>query len=276
MTGDTAQAPAGAKLTVEQLAVVYDRSTMAIQGVSLEVPPGAIVAVLGSNGAGKSTTLRAIGGFLAAERAEITEGHIRYGSDEITGVKPYTVAKRGIVLVPERQKVFETLTVKENLDIGVVARRTSAAVQRELFEMVHGYFPILAEREKQEAGYLSGGERQMLAIAKALMSRPQLLMIDELSLGLAPTIVTDLLEILQRINREQGTSILFVEQNAAAALEVAHYAYIMESGRIVLDGPPEKLAQHEDVKEFYLGIGGDEMKSYAHVKQYKRARRWFG
>lgn len=268
-----------ALLDVRQLEVVYNRVALVLQGVSLRVPQGQIVAILGSNGAGKTTTLRAISGFLGADNAAVTDGQVLFRGQDITGQPPFATARRGLGIVPERNKVFATLTVEENLRLGRAARRSGAAQGIDLRALVDALFPVLGERKKQLAGYLSGGERQMLAIGKALLGAPDLLLIDELSLGLAPLVVQHLMELVQRINRELGMTILLVEQNAPAALAIAHSAYILENGRIVLDGTPERLAAHEDVKEFYLGLGAEgdgTAKSYADVKQYRRKRRWWG
>lgn len=258
-------------LEVNKLEVVYFREIMAIQGVSVKVPEGRIVAILGANGAGKTTTLRAISGFLGLDNAEITDGIVEFQGEKLNGKPPHEIARRGIILIPERDKVFATITVDENL-------LASQSVGKQKFSMddVHNYFPMLKERRRQVAGYLSGGERQMLAIAKGLLCQPKLLLVDELSLGLAPAIVSELMEVLQTIRRDLGITILVVEQNAAATLKIADYGYVMENGRVVFDGTPEKLQQHEDVKEFYLGISGKGVKSYRDIKQYRRTRRWWG
>lgn len=261
-------------LETRHLEVTYNRLQVAIQGVSLAVPAGSIVALLGTNGAGKTTTLRAIGGFLPADYAAVTDGQVSFAGRIITGSAPDVVAGLGISLVPERDKVFTTLTVEENLR--AVARPMGQAARSRLTDWLYGLFPALAERRRQQAGYLSGGERQMLAMAMGLSLQPQLLMIDELSFGLAPVMVDSLMAALQQINRERGTTILLVEQNAAVALEVAGYAYIMETGRMVLAGTPAQLKAHADVQEFYLGLSEAGLRSYAEVKQYRRKRRWWG
>jgi branched-chain amino acid transport system ATP-binding protein len=257
-------------LSVRQLEVVYNRVATAIQGVSLDVDQGSIVAIVGTNGAGKTTTLRAISGFLAAEDAEITDGDIRYRGRRIAGDAPHRLARSGLVLVSERSKVFETLSVRENLAFG--ARRGAISL-----EQVLAYFPRLAERRDQIAGYLSGGEKQMLAIGMGLLCQPDLLLIDELSLGLAPVVIQALMETLKQINRETGLTILLVEQNALAALAVADFGYVMEGGRIVYKGTAAELRGHADVQEFYLGgSSGSANKSYRDVRQYRRKRRWWG
>jgi branched-chain amino acid transport system ATP-binding protein len=263
-----------ALLQVEKIEVVYKRVITAVQGVTLSVRPKQIVAVLGSNGAGKTTTLRAISGFLGLDDARITEGTISFEGRRIENAPPHDVATRGIVLVPEREKVFPNLTVAENLAVPV--SRATAAERRHEDEQIYSLFPRLAELRHRIGGLLSGGERQMLAIAAALMCRPSILLVDELSLGLAPVVVQDLTRRLLTIREELGVAILLVEQSAAAALTIADYAYVMENGRIVLDGNREKLKSHQDVQEFYLGQAGGERRSYRAVKQYRRSRRWYG
>ena len=263
----------GPLLKLEKLEVVYHRVITAVQGISLEVPQGSVVVLLGNNGAGKTTTLRAISGFIGLDDARVTEGTITYRGERMENQPPHKVTARGITLVPERSKVFENLTVAENIE-AVVPRPGADA--RKLAGAVWDYFPALARLRAREAGYLSGGERQMLAIGSALACAPELLLVDELSQGLAPLIVEELLHRLQVIRKDLGMTLLLVEQNAAVALDVADYAYVLENGRIVLDGTPEKLRQHQDIKEFYLGTGSGTRKSYRDVKQYRRSRRWYG
>lgn len=260
-----------AALKVEKLEVTYHRVITAVQGVSLDVPERSIVALLGINGAGKTTTLRAISGFIGLDDARVTEGSIAWHGERIENLPPHEITSRGIALVPERSKVFENLSVAQNIE-AAVAR---PGVPR-LAEAVWEYFPALARLRSSEAGYLSGGERQMLAIGSALACAPRLLLVDELSQGLAPLVVEDLLVRMQAIRKDLGVTLLLVEQNAAIALEVADYAYVMENGRIVLDGTPQKLRTHQDVQEFYLGTGGGARRSYRDVKQYRRSRRWYG
>ncbi len=257
-------------LEVKQLEVVYHRVATAIQGVSIEVPDAGIVAIIGTNGAGKTTTLRAISGFLPAEDVRITDGSIHYCGTRVEGKTPYYLSKNGLVLVPERNKVFDTLTVQDNLLFNVTAKR------QRIVEQVYAYFPKLAERRIQLAGYLSGGEKQMLAIGMALVCEPQLLMIDELSLGLAPIMTQSLMRTLQQMNRDLSLTMLIVEQNALAALTIASFAYIMEGGRVVYKGATADLLVHKDVHEFYLGGSDKTLKSYRDVKQYRRKRRWWG
>jgi len=260
-----------ALLELTNVEVVYHHVATAVQSVSLRVPARTIVALLGTNGAGKTTTLRAISGFLGADDARVVGGRIAFLGQEVTGRPPHELARRGLVLVPERDKVFETLTVQENLRALVPGRRAAVTP-----DQVFDYFPVLAERRRQLAGYLSGGERQMLALGAALLCRPVVLLVDELSLGLAPIVVESLLGMVRRLRDELGIAVLLVEQNAAAALGVADYGYVMEHGRVVYDGPAERLLAHEDIREFYLGLGHRAgRKRYTDVKQYRRRRRWF-
>ena len=258
-------------LKVEKLEVSYQRVIVAVQGVSLEVPRGALVVILGTNGAGKTTTLRAISGFIGLDDAEISEGAIRYKDERIEHEPPHRITARGIVLVPERSKVFENLSIAGNLE----AAHRPGAERRRLAERVYEFFPRLAELRRREAGLLSGGERQMLGIGSALMCAPELLLVDELSQGLAPLLVEQLMERLQSIRRELVMAVLLVEQNARMALDVADYGCIMENGRVVLDGVAKRLRSHADVAEFYLG-GTGSRRSYRDVKQYRRSRRWYG
>jgi branched-chain amino acid transport system ATP-binding protein len=255
-------------LQVENLEVTYHRVSTAVQGISLEVPERGIVALIGNNGAGKTTTLRAISGFLGLDDARVSEGTVRFHGERIENWPPHRIARLGIALVPERSKVFENLSVDENLD---------AAVARRAFpkDAVYEYFPALAALRRRAAGYLSGGERQMLGIGSALMCAPRLLLVDELSLGLAPLVVRDLMQRLRAVREQLGTAVLVVEQNAQVALEVADHAYVLENGRVVLDGTPERLRAHQDIQEFYLGGAGGR-RSYREVKQYRRSRRWYG
>jgi branched-chain amino acid transport system ATP-binding protein len=255
-------------LTVRKLEVTYHRVVTAVQGVSLDVAKGQIVALLGSNGAGKTTALRAISGFLGLDDARVTEGSISYEGQELANQAPHRIARMGIALVPERNKVFENLSVAENLRVPVGKGVAEDAI--------YEYFPPLARLRAREAGLLSGGERQMLAIGSALMCKPQLLLVDELSLGLSPIMVQELVARLRAVRQALGTTMILVEQNAQVALDVADYGYVMENGRVVLDGTPERLRAHEDIREFYLGVGGSARRSYRDVKQYRRSRRWFG
>jgi branched-chain amino acid transport system ATP-binding protein len=260
-------------LEVENLEVTYSRVIVAVQGVSLQVPDNSIVALLGTNGAGKSTTVRAISGFLPVDDAVIKKGAIRFNGQSILGLPPYAVARRGVVLVPERRKIFETLTVEENLRVTSHFGGGEASTD---MERLFGIFPVLAERRRQTAGYLSGGERQMLAISQALLCKPKLMLVDELSLGLAPFLVKELMARLREMRDAFGLSILLIEQDAASALAIADYGYIMEGGRVVYEGTADKLRSHGDVQEFYLGSGDSARVSYRDVKQYRRSRRWWG
>jgi branched-chain amino acid transport system ATP-binding protein len=262
-------------LKVEKIEVVYKRTITAVQGITLTVQNNQIVALLGTNGAGKTTTLRAISGFLGIDDARVTEGSITFGGLRLDNRAPHETARHGVALVPEREKVFPNLTVAENL-AAPVPRAANAVERRRQEEQIFHFFPVLAELRHRTGGLLSGGERQMLAIASALICRPQLLLIDELSLGLAPVVVDDLTHRLTTIRDEIGIAILLVEQSAAVALEICDYAYVLENGRIVLDGDRERLKGHQDVQEFYLGQAGGERRSYRDVKQYRRSRRWYG
>ena len=261
-------------LSLNNIEVIYNDVILVLKGMSLEVPQGKIVALLGSNGAGKSTTLKAISGLLKPEDGEVTDGEIVFENENIHELDAADVVKRGIFQVMEGRRVFEHLDVEQNLVAGSYTRKDRANVKQDI-EVVYDYFPRLRERKRQTAGYLSGGEQQMLAIGRALMAKPKLIMLDEPSLGLAPLLVQDIFGIIKRINEEQGTTILLVEQNARIALGVADYAYIMENGRIVLDGDPESLTNNADVREFYLGLNEvGTRKSYRDVKHYKRRKRW--
>ena len=262
-------------LQVANLEVVYNDVILVLKGLSLNVAKGKITALLGANGAGKSTTLKAISGLLLSEDGEVTEGSIIYEEHPIHNLTPEKIVRMGIFQVMEGRRVFEELTVEENLRCGAFTRPGSHFARN--LEMVFSYFPRLKERRKQWAGYLSGGEQQMLAIGRALMAEPRLLLLDEPSLGLAPLLVEEIFNIIAKINKEQQTTVLLVEQNARVALNIASYGYIMENGRIVLDGPAQELLNNPDVQEFYLGMGhAGEKKSYRQVKHYRRRKRWLG
>jgi branched-chain amino acid transport system ATP-binding protein len=261
-------------LKVNNIQVVYNNVIMVLKGISLEVADGKVVALLGANAAGKTTTLKTICGILRFQNGELSEGDIEFKGRSIATHDPDAIVRMGICLVPEGRRVFSDLNVVENLWIGAHTRRDRDGAKQDL-DMVMEYFPNLRRRYKQQAVLLSGGEQQMLAIGRALMSRPKLLMLDEPSLGLAPMLVKEIFDILKRINSEQKTSILLVEQNALVALNFAQYGYIMEGGKMVLDGPSDSLLENDDVKEFYLGVSDDQgRKSYAGVKHYKRRKRW--
>ncbi len=261
-------------LEVDNLEVVYQRSITAIQGVTLRVGERQIVALLGTNGAGKTTTLRAISGFLGLDDARVTEGTIRFRGASLENRPPYEITRHGLALVPERDKVFPNLTVVENLQAVVTRRQGDGA--RSKTEAAYHFFPKLKELQHRVAGLLSGGERQMLAIAAGLMCEPDMLLVDELSLGLAPVAVENLSQSLISIRNELGISILVVEQSATVALHIADYGYVLENGRVVLDGDAERLRNHADIQEFYLGHTGGDRRSYRDVKQYRRSRRWYG
>ncbi len=261
-------------LEINNIEVIYNKVVQALRGLSLAVPRGQIVALLGSNGAGKSTTLKAVSGLLALEDGLLASGSVRYNGQSTAQYAPQQLVRLGLSHVMEGRRVFEDLTVEENLVAATYALTGRNQVKPD-FDLVYSYFPRLHERRKGLAGYLSGGEQQMLAIGRALIAEPQLMLLDEPSLGLAPRLVEDIFTIIARINAERGTSMLLVEQNATVALAVAHSGYIMENGKIVIDGPAERLAQDADVREFYLGMGGSgEAKSFRDLKHYKRRKRW--
>jgi len=266
--------PGAPLLTVNNIEVIYEHVILVLKGVSLRVPEGGIVALLGANGAGKSTTLKAISGLLRTERGEVTKGAVELRRAAIHRLDPDEVVRRGIVQVMEGRHVFEHLTVEENLLTGAYTRGNDHAAQRDL-ERVYHYFPRLTERREVRAGYISGGEQQMVAIGRALMARPALILLDEPSMGLAPMLVAEIFEIVNRLNREEGVAVLLAEQNATLALRFAQYGYVMENGRIVLDGDAKTISANEDMKEFYLGLTGvGARKSYRDVKHYRRRKRW--
>jgi branched-chain amino acid transport system ATP-binding protein len=259
-------------LEINNIEVIYEDVILVLRGLTLGVPEGKVVALLGSNGAGKSTTLKAVAGLLPSEHGEVTQGSVVYRGAAITRANPAEIVRLGLSLVMEGRRVFEHLTVHENLVAGAYTRRSGVA---EDLDLVYEFFPRLAERRTQQAGYLSGGEQQMLAIGRSLMSKPQLMMLDEPSLGLAPLLVEEIFGRVKALNTEIGTTVLLVEQNARRALEIADHAYVMENGRIVLEGPAAELASNPDVQEFYLGLSeGGIRKSYREVKHYKRRKRW--
>ncbi|MFP4600808.1 MAG: ABC transporter ATP-binding protein [Persicimonas sp.] len=257
-------------LQIGNLEVVYHSVVRVLDGVSLQVPDGSIVALLGPNGAGKTTTLRAISGLLDVHNGEVTKGSVSWEGEALRGRQPEQIVSLGIAQVMEGRRIFADLTVEENLLAGA---HTSDGDIRNDINHFYRRFPVLGERRKRTAGYLSGGEQQMLAIARSLMSRPKLLLMDEPSLGLAPKIVADVAELIRELN-DEGMTILLVEQNAAMALELAEYGYVMENGKIVRDGPADELLADEDIQEFYLGMGRGESKSYRDVKHYRRRKRW--
>jgi branched-chain amino acid transport system ATP-binding protein len=261
-------------LAVSNIEVIYDHVILVLKGVSLRVPEGGIVALLGANGAGKSTTLKAISGLLRTERGDVTKGSVELLDQPIHHKDPSAIVRLGIVQVMEGRHVFEHLTVEENLLTGGYTRGNGRATRSDL-DRVYGYFPRLAERRGIRAGYVSGGEQQMLAIGRALMAHPRLMLLDEPSMGLAPMLVQEIFEIVDRLNRQEKVSVLLAEQNAAIALRFAQYAYVMENGRIVLDGDRQAISENEDIKEFYLGLSGvGARRSYRDVKYYRRRKRW--
>jgi branched-chain amino acid transport system ATP-binding protein len=261
-------------LDVNGIEVIYNHVILVLKGVSLAVPEGGIVALLGANGAGKTTTLKAISNLLHAERGEVTKGTIVFDGQEVHQRSPNDLVRIGCIQVMEGRHCFGHLTVEENLLTGAFTRKEGRAAVAADLEMVYGYFPRLKERRQSQAGYISGGEQQMCAVGRALMSRPKMILLDEPSMGLAPQLVEEIFEIVKRLNTEQGVSFLLAEQNTNMALKYATYGYILENGRIVMDGDAKALAENEDVREFYLGIGGADRKSFRDVKSYKRRKRW--
>ncbi|OYZ99865.1 MAG: ABC transporter ATP-binding protein [Rhizobiales bacterium 17-65-6] len=269
---DTAPETAPPMLSVNNIEVVYNDVILVLRGLSLQVPQGQIVALLGSNGAGKSTTLKAISGLLKSEDGEITRGDVTFLGERLNGIEPDKIVRRGIFQVMEGRRIISDMTVLENLRLGAFTRRDGGV--KDDIERVYGYFPRLKERTGL-AGYLSGGEQQMLAIGRAMMARPKLILMDEPSMGLSPLLVKEVFGIIKQLNKDLGVTILLVEQNARVALSVADTGYIMEQGKIVLDGTAEQLRSNEDVKEFYLGQGGgEERKSFKNLKSFKRRKRW--
>ncbi|MGE0799354.1 MAG: ABC transporter ATP-binding protein [Lautropia sp.] len=262
-------------LSIRKLEVVYGRSVRAIQGVSLEIEEGSIVALVGLNGAGKTTTIRAIAGFLPTENVRITDGEILFGGRPVNHWQPYQASAAGVAVVPERNKVFEHLSVRENLELSLLSRCTQAPDGFRTCEQVFDQFPFLAEKRDEHALVLSGGQRQMLAIAACLMTGPRLLIVDEASLGLSPLMTRRIMQLLKELNERFKLTILVVDQNVADVLSVAHFGYVLENGRIVFDNTASALREHGDVQEFYLGKRGGTERGYRDVKQYRRTRRWY-
>ena len=261
-------------LSVNNIEVIYDHVILVLKGVSLAVPRGGITALLGANGAGKTTTLKAISILLRAERGDVTKGSIVFEGEQVQALSPNELVRRGCIQVMEGRHCFGHLSVEDNLMTGAFTRRDGKAAIRDDLEMVYEYFPRLKVRRTSQAGYTSGREQQMTAIGRALMSRPKMILLDEPSMGLAPQLVEEIFEIVKKLNEEQGVSFLLAEQNTNIALRYAKYGYILESGRIVLDGDAQSLRENEDVKEFYLGVGGEGRRSFRNVKHYKRRKRW--
>ncbi|MEL3890248.1 ABC transporter ATP-binding protein [Ferrovibrio sp. MS7] len=280
MTVQTAAAPNAAPsaapplLSVNNIEVIYNHVILVLKGVSLQVPEGAIVALLGANGAGKTTTLKAISNLLHAERGDITKGHIDFRAERIEALNPSALVKKGLIQVMEGRHCFAHLTVEENLLTGAYTRSDGNRAINEELERVYTYFPRLKVRRKSLAGYTSGGEQQMTAIGRALMSKPNMILLDEPSMGLAPQLVEEIFEIVHRLNKEAKVSFLVAEQNTNMALRYADYGYILENGRVVMDGPASQLRENADVKEFYLGLGSGGRMSFRDVKHYRRRKRW--
>jgi len=261
-------------LEVNNIEVIYNHVILVLKGVSLKVPKGGITALLGGNGAGKTTTLKAISNLLKSERGEVTKGSIVYRGDRVQDMAPADLVKKGVIQVMEGRHCFEHLTVEENLLTGAYTRRDGKGAVSSDLEMVYSYFPRLKERRKSQAGYTSGGEQQMVAIGRALMSRPETILLDEPSMGLAPQLVEQIFGIVKSVNENEGVTFLLAEQNTNVALRFAHYGYILESGRVVMDGPAAELRENPDVKEFYLGMSDEGRKSFRDVRSYRRRKRW--
>lgn len=261
-------------LVVNGIEVIYNHVILVLKGVSLQVPEGGVVALLGGNGAGKTTTLRAISNLLKGERGEVTKGSIRYRDEPIAHLTPADLVKRGVIQVMEGRRCFGHLTVEENLLTGTYTRSLSRAESATALERVYHYFPRLKTRRNSQAGYTSGGEQQMTAVGRALMANPKMILLDEPSMGLAPQILAEIFAIVRDLNQKEKVSFLLAEQNTNAALKNSDYGYILENGRIVMDGPAKDLAENEDVKEFYLGVAKEGRKSFRDIKSYRRRKRW--
>lgn len=261
-------------LSIKNIEVIYDHVILVLKGISLEVPKGGIVALLGANGAGKTTTIKSISNILKTERGEVTKGSIEFESQRVEDLSPTELVQRGVVQVMEGRHCFGHLTVEENLLTGAYIRKDGRKAVANDLEMVYSYFPRLKVRRKSQAGYTSGGEQQMVAVGRAMMSRPKLILLDEPSMGLAPQLVEEIFTIVRTLNQKEGVTFLLAEQNASIALRYATYGYILENGRVVMDGAATDLASNEDVKEFYLGLSGGDKKSFRDVKQYRRRKRW--
>jgi len=261
-------------LEVNNIEVIYNHVILVLKGVSLQVPKGGITALLGGNGAGKTTTLKAISNLLHSERGEVTKGSIEYRGKTIQDLSPEQLVKNGVIQVMEGRHCFEHLTIEENLMTGSYTRRDGGKAIAKDLDMVYTYFPRLKERRKSQAGYTSGGEQQMCALGRALMSRPEMILLDEPSMGLAPQLVEEIFGIVKNLNEQEDVSFLLAEQNTNAALRFAHHGYILESGRVVMEGPADELRENPDVKEFYLGISEEGRKSYRDTRSYRRRKRW--
>jgi len=272
--GEPIKGDVDAILTVNNIEVIYNHVILVLKGISINVPRGGIVAILGANGAGKTTTLKAISNLLRAERGEVTKGNIVFDGQEVQSLSPNDLVRLGCIQVMEGRHCFGHLTIEENLMTGAYTRRDGRGAVSADLDLVYDYFPRLKERRRSQAGYTSGGEQQMCAIGRALMSRPTMILLDEPSMGLAPQLVEEIFQIVADLNAKEGVSILLAEQNTNVALKYATYGYILESGRVVMDGSAVELRENEDVKEFYLGVGGEGRKSFRDVKHYKRRKRW--
>ncbi|HSG21432.1 MAG TPA: ABC transporter ATP-binding protein [Azonexus sp.] len=274
MTTQTAAAAVDTYLSIKNIEVIYDHVILVLKGVSLNVPKGKIVALLGANGAGKSTTLKAISNLLHAERGDVTKGSVEYKGERIDQLTPNDLVKRGVIQVMEGRHCFGHLTIEENLLTGAYTRSISRGELKDSLEKVYHYFPRLKTRRTSQAGYTSGGEQQMCAIGRALMAKPEMILLDEPSMGLAPQIVEEIFEIVKDLNSRENVSFLLAEQNTMVALRYADFGYILENGRVVMEGDAEELRTNEDVKEFYLGLSSGERKSFKDVKNYRRRKRW--
>ena len=274
MSTQTAAAAVDTYLSIKNIEVIYDHVILVLKGVSLNVPKGKIVALLGANGAGKSTTLKAISNLLHAERGDVTKGSVEYKGERIDQLTPNDLVKRGVIQVMEGRHCFGHLTIEENLLTGAYTRAISRAELKDSLDKVYHYFPRLKTRRTSQAGYTSGGEQQMCAIGRALMAKPEMILLDEPSMGLAPQIVEEIFEIVKDLNSRENVSFLLAEQNTMVALRYADFGYILENGRVVMEGDAEELRTNEDVKEFYLGLSSGERKSFKDVKHYRRRKRW--
>ena len=270
----TADVQADTLLEVNNIEVIYNHVILVLKGVSLSVPKGGITALLGGNGAGKSTTLKAISNLLHSERGEVTKGSIKYRGQDVHHSDPAALVRQGVIQVMEGRHCFEHLTVEENLLTGFYTRKDGKGAMSADLDLVYQYFPRLKERRRSQAGYASGGEQQMVAIGRALMSKPETILLDEPSMGLAPQLVEEIFGIVKDLNEKEGVSFLLAEQNTNVALRFAHYGYILESGRVVMDGPADELRENPDVKEFYLGMSDEGRKSFRDVRSYRRRKRW--
>lgn len=261
-------------LSIKNIEVIYDHVILVLKGVSLDVPEGGIVALLGANGAGKTTTIKSISNILGTERGAVTKGSIEFMGEKVENLSPTELVQRGVVQVMEGRHCFEHLTVEENLLTGAYTRKDGRKAISEDLEKVYGYFPRLKDRRKSQAGYTSGGEQQMVAVGRALMARPKVILLDEPSMGLAPQLVQEIFEIIKKLNQQEQVTFLLAEQNTSVALRYATYGYVLENGRVVMDGEAKSLAENEDVKEFYLGISGSDKTSFRDAKHYRRRKRW--